>query len=137
MVEKNNLDPLAELYTDALSEIDPFTLTAILKPYVKINKETKNIIFTDKGIQITANNKIILFFLVKKLLYMQKVIEIEMATPREVKEALKSVPSGTIDAAIKYLSEKGPLKGKDGKYIIPDFNIKQVEDIFSKLGRIK
>ena len=129
-------NPLDELFTDAISQIDPASLAAILKPFVRINKETKRILFTPQGMNITANNKIILFVLVRKAMLLQGVSESDSIRPKEIKEELgKSIPAGTIDAALKYLSEKGPLKGQDGKYFIPDFNFPQVEEIFNKLNK--
>lgn len=83
---------------------------------------------------ITASNKIILFILSRKVTHLQGLSESDSVTPKEIKEELgKNIPSGTIDAALKRLSERGPLKGQGGKYFIPDFNFTQVDEIFSKL----
>jgi hypothetical protein len=129
-------NPLDELFTDAGSQIDPASLAAILKPFLRINKENKRILFTPKGMNITANNKIILFVLARKAMFLQGVSESDWISPKEIKEELgKSIPAGTIDAALKHLSEKGPLKGQDRKYFIPDFNFPQVEEIFNKLNK--
>jgi len=131
---KKTSNPLDELFTDAKSQIDPTSLAAILKPFLRINKENKRIIFTPLGMDITANNKIILFVLARKAMFLQGISESDSVRPKEIKEELgKGIPAGTIDAGLKYLSEKGPLKGQDRKYFIPDFNFPQVEEIFNKL----
>ena len=133
---KKTGNPLDELFTDAKSQINPASLSAVLKPFLRINKENKRVIFTPKGMNITANNKIILFVLARKAMFLQGVSESDSVRPKEIKEELgKSIPAGTIDAGLKYLSEKGPLKGQDRKYFIPDFNFPQVEEIFNKLNR--
>lgn len=138
MADKNSYNPLEELFTDSISQIDPEVLASILKPYLRINRENRRILFTPEGMKITANNKIILFILAQKVMHMTGVRETETITPKEVKEELaKNIPTGTIDAALKRLSEKGPLKGIDGKYFIPDFNFYLVEEIFNKINQIK
>jgi hypothetical protein len=132
--DKKTGNPLDELFTDANSQINPASLAAVLKPFLRINKENKRIIFTPHGMNITANNKIILFVLARKAMFLQGISESDSIRPKEIKEELgKSIPTGTIDAALKYLSEKGPLKGQDRRYFIPDFNFPQVEEIFNKL----
>ena len=138
MVDKNNDNPLNELFTDLVSQVDPTVLTALVKPYLRINRDTKNVIFTPKGMKLTANNKIILFVLARKVMYILKEVESEMIAPREIKDELGiNIPAGTIDAGLKRLSEKGPLKGQDAKYYIPDFNFSQVEEIFRKLKGVE
>lgn len=138
MVDKNDHNPLDELFTDSLSQIDPESLASVLKPYLRINRENRRIIFTPEGMKITANNKIILFILAQKAMHMTGVRETEAIAPKKIKEELgKNIPAGTIDAALKRLSEKGPLKGLDGKYFIPDFNFHIVEKIFIKFNQIK
>jgi hypothetical protein len=135
MVGKTDNNPLEELFTDAGSQIDPASLVVLLKPFLRINRENQRILFTPPGMTITANNKIILFILARKVTHLQGLSESDSVTPKEIKEELgKNIPSGTIDAALKRLSERGPLKGQDGKYFIPDFNFPQVQEIFSKLS---
>lgn len=136
MADKNTNNPLDELFTDSGSQIEPSSIAAVLKPFLRINRENKRVLFTPDGMKVTANNKIILFILARKAMHMQAVIESESVTPKEVKEELgKNIPAGTIDAALKRLSENGPLKGQDGKYFIPDFSFPQVEEIFNKLNQ--
>lgn len=134
MAYKNTNNPLDELFTDSGSQIEPAVIAALLKPFIRINRETQRVLFTPKGMKLTANNKIILFILARKVTFMQSLNPSEVVAPKEVKEELgKNIPAGTIDAALKRLSENGPIKGQDGKYFIPDFNFPQVEEIFNKL----
>lgn len=133
MADKNNNNPLDELFTDSGNQIDPANIVNILKPMLRINRDTQKVLFTPKGMKLTASNKIILFVLAKKVSFIQGIATNEEVTPKEIKEELgKNIPAGTIDASIKRLSENGPLKGQSGKYFIPDFNFEQVEQIFSK-----
>ena len=135
MVDKNITSPLNELFTDSKSQIEPSALAAVLKPFLRINRENKTLLFTPLGMKLKANNKIILFLLARKAMHFQGLIDSDMVAPKEVKAELgRNIPDGTIDAGIKRLSDSGPLKGQDGKYFIPDFNFPQVEEIFSKIN---
>ncbi|MCX6791562.1 MAG: hypothetical protein NT149_00805 [Candidatus Gottesmanbacteria bacterium] len=133
MADKMTPNPLDEIFTDSQSQIDHSSIAAVLKPFLRINRENNRVLFTPTGMKITANNKIILVILVQKVLHMQGIIDTESVTPKEIKEELRDIPAGTIDAALKHLSERGPLKGQDGRYFIPDFNFPQVQEIFNKL----
>jgi hypothetical protein len=136
VVDKNKNNPLDELFTDSCSQIEPAAIAALLKPFIRINRDTQRVIFTPVGMNLTANNKIILFILARKVTFMRGINTSEAVAPKEVKAGLgKNIPSGTIDAALKRLSENGPIKGQDGKYFIPDFNFPQVEEIFNKLNK--
>jgi len=135
MDDKNIDNPLDQLFVDAGSQIEPTAIAAVLKPYLRINRENKRILFTPDGMKVTSNNKIILLVLARKAMHLRGIVESESISPKEIKEELgKNIPAGTIDAALKRLSERGPLKGQDGRYFIPDFNFPQVQEIFSKLN---
>ena len=135
MVDKTDNNPLEELFTDSGSQIEPASFVALLKPFLRINRENRRILFTPLGMTITASNKIILFILARRVTHLQGLSESDSVMPKEIKEELgKNIPSGTIDATLKRLSERGPLKGQGGKYFIPDFNFPQVQEIFSKLS---
>jgi hypothetical protein len=136
MVDKNQQNPLDELFTDSGSQLEPAAIAALMKPYIRINRDTQRVIFTPAGMQLTANNKIILFILAKKVMFIRGINSKEAVAPKEVKAELgKNIPSGTIDSVLKRLSEKGPIKGLAGRYFIPDFSFPQVEEIFSKLNK--
>jgi hypothetical protein len=136
MVDKNQQNPLDELFTDSASQIEPAAIAALLKPFIRINRDTQKVIFTPVGMNLTANNKIILFILARKVTFIQGINPSEAVAPKDIKAGLgKNIPSGTIDAALKRLSENGPIKGLDRKYYIPDFNFPQVEEIFRKLNK--
>lgn len=135
MADKNIKNPLEELYTDA-GQIDAATLMSILKPFIRLHRDTGTVIYTPLGMSLSANKKIILLFLAKKALFLLGVIPSETLAPKDVKSEFskKHIPPGTIDAALKRLSEKGPLRGQDGKYFVPDFNLPQVQEMFNKLN---
>ena len=132
MVDKNISNPLEELYTDS-GQIDQEALFTILNPFLRLHRETKTIIFTQTGMGLYANKKLLLLFLAKKALYLLGDIPSELLSPKEIKSEFdKNIPPGTIDGALKRFLERGPLKVQNGKYFIPDFNFIQVQEIFNQ-----
>ena len=132
MVDKNNINPLEELYTDS-GQVDQEALLSTLKPYIRLHRETGTVIFTPIGMGLSATKKILLLFLAKKALYLLGAVSSEYLAPKDVKlEFGKNIPHGTIDASLKRFLERGPLKVQDGKYFIPDFNFYQVQEIFNQ-----
>jgi hypothetical protein len=132
MVDKNNKNPLEELYTDS-GQVDQEALLSTLKPYIRLYRETGTVIFTPIGMGLSATKKILLLFLAKKALYLLGAVSSEYLAPKDVKlEFGKNIPHGTIDASLKRFLERGPLKVQNGKYFIPDFNFYQVQEIFNQ-----
>jgi hypothetical protein len=128
MEEKNNKNPLSELFTDASHNIDPKQLTEVLKPYLAINRSNNNILFTPDGLALGAGKKIILFLLSRKALFTLGAITDEAVAPKEIKAAFqKNMPAGTIDGTLKILTDSGLVKGDDGKYFVPDFNFPKIK----------
>ncbi len=83
---------------------------------------------------LTANNKIIVFILARKAMHMQKLVDSDSVAPKDLKEEFgRDVPHGTIDAGLKRLSERGPIRGQGGRYFLPDFNFAQVQELLSKV----
>src|SRR3989344_5331696 len=62
MVDKNNKNLLEELYTDS-GQMDQAVLLSILKPYIRLHKDSSTVIYTQVGIGLSAAKKIILLFL--------------------------------------------------------------------------
>jgi len=132
MAVKNQDNPLEELFTDS-GQIDRKVLLSILKPFIRLHRETEAVIYTQLGMALPANKKIVLLFLAKKALFLLGVAPSEFLAPKDVKaEFGKNIPPGTIDATLKRLLDRGPLKVQDGKYFIPDFNFYQVQEMFNQ-----
>ena len=132
MADKNKDNPLEELFTDS-GQIDQKALFSVLKPFIRLHRETGTVIYTPVGMALAANKKIILLFLARKALFLLGVAPSESLAPKDVKfEFGKNIPPGTIDAALKRFLERGPLKVQDGKYFIPDFNFYQVQEMFNQ-----
>jgi len=113
MTEKKSF--IEELYTDS-GPFDEERVVKVLKSVVSVQRGEHLLVYR-RGISLKADDKILTYGLVKKLLHRQGEVEESNISGKEVcmKTGLKS---GTVDPAIKKLKEKGILVGK-GSYEIP------------------
>ena len=113
---------IEELYTDS-GPFDEKRVVAILKSLVSVQRDEHLLVYRP-GISLKADDKVLVYGLVKKLLHRQGVVEDSRITGKEVtlKTGLKS---GTVDPTIKKLKEKGLLVGK-GSYEIPVHSVEQI-----------
>jgi hypothetical protein len=120
---------LDDLFTDS-GPFDEAAVVEVLKPFITIQKSTNEIFFTDAS--PTAEQRILLYGLAKKLLKAKGHIEHEMITAQEVHQKT-GIKKGTIDPTFKKLKETGLLVGK-GEYEIPT---PKVSDALESLQRLK
>jgi len=102
MTEKNK-NVLKKLFTNK-EEIDPEELYTLLDPYIKINEDNKNIIFLDKAHKTSLKEKILLFLLGKKALFLLGEIESEVIPPKKIIEET-GLPKGSVLPTLKQLKE--------------------------------
>lgn len=117
MTDKNEV--LKQLFTDD-NDINANELFDLLSPFIKINKSDKSIIFLDSALKHSLKNKIILFLLAKKVLFLLKEIETDRVRSTDIiKET--GIPKGSVNPTLKLLKEtKGSslvTSDKDGYYI--------------------
>ncbi len=117
MTDKNEV--LKQLFTDD-NDINANELFDLLSPFIKINKSDKSIIFLDSALKHSLKNKIILFLLAKKVLFLLKEIETDRVRSTDIiKET--GIPKGSVNPTLKLLKETkgGSLvtSDKDGYYI--------------------
>ena len=132
MTEKK--DVLKKLLTDK-EEIDSEELYNLLSPYVKINQEGKKVIFLDKAHNSSLKNKILLFLLGKKVLFLLNIIESDKISPSTIIEET-GLPKGSVLPTLKILREAkgGNLIGSDktGKYFINNYQFSKIKGELSK-----
>ncbi len=111
--------------TDLFSDNGPFSESEVveaLRPHITIQKANNSIYFKDT--KLTAEQKILVYGLAKKLLKAKNLIKDEMITAQEFHEATR-IKKGTIDPLFKKLRDRGLLIGKV-KYEIPNLKIREV-----------
>lgn len=108
-----HLDVLKQLLTDD-NDINADELFSLLSPFIKINQTSKKIIFLDAAIQQSLKNKIILFLLGKKVLFLLNQIETDHIKPKDIIEET-GMPKGSVLPTLKSLKE-----AKSGSLITSD-----------------
>ncbi|MDP3901038.1 MAG: hypothetical protein Q8Q38_01745 [bacterium] len=112
-------DVLKQLFTDD-NDVNAEELYGLLSPFIKINQKSKNIIFLDPAIKHSLKNKIVLFLLAKKVLFLLGELETDRVRSTDIiKET--GIPKGSVNPTLKLLKEaKGNslvTTDKDGYYI--------------------
>jgi len=101
MTIKNEI--LKKLLTDD-NDINAKELFDLLSPFIRINKTSKNIIFLDATLKHSLKNKLLLFLLGKKVLFLLGEIETDRIKPKDIiKET--GISKGSVLPTLKILKE--------------------------------
>lgn len=121
---------LEELYTDS-GGFDRDRVVRALKAVLTIQRG-EHTVFFKKEISLKAEDKILAYALVKKLLKTEGVSKISSVSGKELKKQTDVKP-GTVDATIKKLKDvDGLLVGSGSNYEIPAH---KVEDVVERLEK--
>jgi len=101
MADKHEV--LKQLFTDD-NDINANELFDILSPFIKINKASKKIIFLDSTFKLPLKNKIVLFLLAKKVLFLLGEIETDHIKPKDIIEET-GISKGSVLPTLKFLKE--------------------------------
>jgi len=132
MEDKQNV--LKKLFTSK-EEIDPEELYEMLHSYIKINEDNKKIIFLDQTHEAPLRDKILLFLLGKKVLFLLGEIESENIAPKTIIEET-GLPKGSVLPTLKTLKEPkgGSLVSSDssGKCFINNYQFSKIKGKLNK-----
>ncbi len=122
-------DILKKLFTDD-SEVNPEELFKLLSPFVRINKKSKEVVFLDEAHKQSVKNKIVLFLLAKKVLFLLGEADTDHVQPKIIiKES--GMPRGTVLPTLKSLrdSKTGSfVSTEDGSYYISSYQIAKIKE---------
>lgn len=136
MADKSNI--LKKLFTNK-EEVDPEDLYNLLNPYIKINEENKSIIFLDTAHEAPLKDKIILFLLGKKVLFLVGLVESEKIPPKTIIEET-GLPKGSVLPTLKQLKEPkgGSLVSSDSSgYFINNYQFSKIKGKLNKTNEKK
>ena len=107
---------MEELYTDT-GGFDYEHAVKILKKILNIQRG-EHMVFFRPELALKAEDKVLAFAMVKKLLKMDGVVDSSSISGKEVKKQT-DVKAGTVDFTMKKLKEDGLLAGSGSNYEIP------------------
>jgi hypothetical protein len=119
---------LKQLFTDD-NDINATELFDLLSPFIKINKTSKNIIFLDSTLKQSLKNRIVLFLLGKKALFLLGEIETDRVKPKDIIEET-GISKGSVLPTLKLLKEtKGGslVTSDDTGYYITSYQVSKIK----------
>lgn len=133
MTDNKNL--LEDLYTDS-GGFDAERAANVLKSILSVQRG-EHTVFFKKEANLKAEDKILAFALLKKLLKNEGAAETSAVSGKELKKRT-DLKDGTVDSAIKKLKEvDGLLLGSGSNYEIPAHQIESVIERLEKCAGIK
>jgi hypothetical protein len=122
--------PIDDLFSDS-GPFDEAAVVEVLMPFVTIQKSTNEIFFKDQS--PTAEQRILIYGLAKKLLKAKGLVDSELISAVEVHQKT-GIKKGTIDPGFKKLKETGYFVGK-GEYEIPTPKVPDVIELLRKVRK--
>ena len=117
-------------------EVDKKLVAEMLKPYLRIDKETCDVRPLSDWDDLKAYNKILLYLLARKaMIALGLNLPEENASPTEIMLST-GLKQGTINPTLRRLLEDGVVgQTKERKYYIPNFAIEKVKAMISEASR--
>ncbi len=130
-----NQSIIEDLYTDT-GEFDRERVVSALKAILTIQRG-EHTVFFKKDAELKAEDKILAYALVKKLLKNEGVVETSSVSGKEIKKQT-DVKGGTVDSAIKKLKDTdGLLVGSGSSYEIPAHKVETIVERLEKCAPSK
>jgi hypothetical protein len=123
----NKQHTLDDLFSDA-GPFDESAVVGAIMPFITIQKNTNEIFF--KELNLTVDERILIYGLAKKVLKVKNVIESELITALEFHKKT-GVKKGSVDPMFKKLKDAGMLVGKK-EYEIPNHKISAIIKLITK-----
>ncbi len=120
-----------EAYNSILDdeEFDRKLLAKAIEPYIRIGKESKDILFLDKFDNLTNKDKVLVYLLAQKVLDDLENQD-SLVFPQSISSGL-GVNDNTVRSVLRRLRQSDLVKKRDGgNYEIPNYRIEEVIDEF-------
>lgn len=121
-----NQQTLENLLVDE-QEISEEILHDLLTEYIRIGKQSGDLIPQQPFQELTAKDKVVIVLLSQRARHELDMVESEWMTPSEISEQ-SGVKKGTIYPTVRELSNEGIAEDGDGSYRIPAHSINQARE---------
>ena len=102
-------------------------LRDLLNDYIRIGKQSGNLIPQDRYREITAKRKILIVLLAQRARAELDMAESKWMTPGEISEQ-SGVNQNTVYPTVRELDNNGLIESDDGSYRVPPHSINRVRD---------
>lgn len=108
-----------ELLADTVSE------------YVKIGKDSGDLIPEEKYTELTSKKKVVVGLLAQKARFELELVDEEWLAPAEISE-MTGVKTGTMYPSVRDLADQGVVRDNDGDYMIPSVKVEQAKEYLAE-----
>ena len=129
-MKDRGLEILKELLVDE-SELNERLLVDVLKEFVKVEKISGNLIFTEKFDRLNSRQKLIIVSLAMKAKWRLKMVKTEKMKPKDF-EVLTGLPGNTIRPALKELRKYNIFSCDKEGYWISNANLYKAKNFVTK-----
>ena len=126
--------PLEQLYADTRA-LDLELLTALLEPYVWIDRDTADIRFRPAWASLKGPQKVLTFLLAKKakVLLNRAAEDSEPESPSGIEQAT-GIPGATLRKTLSRLFDSRLVDKRDSAYFVPNYSLEAVSQTLSRDG---
>lgn len=117
---------LEDLVVDE-TELNEDLLHNVLSDFIRIGKRDNSIITQSKMEELNSKKKILVVLLALKAMKELDMRENESAGPSQISE-ISGIKKGTVLPKIRELDKEGLVVNEDGKYRVPNYNLRKTED---------
>ena len=121
----NKYEVLKKLFTDD-ADINADDFSDLLFPFIKINKSNKSIILLDSTLKHPHKNRVLLFLLGKKALFLMGEIETDHVKPKDlIKET--GIPRGSVLPTLMQLKENSLVTSDNKGYYVTSYQVSKIK----------
>ncbi len=118
-------DLLKKLFVDEDQVNNEKVLFDMVSPYTLISEQTGGLIPKDEYFPLQIIQKILLFLLVKKILYLEKKAETDHIKAKDIVNEME-IPKGSILPNLKRLREMGLVSNSPEGYYVTGYQIAKI-----------
>ena len=126
---------ISKLFVSSSQTINDQELYDLLLPYVSIDKDSHEIIFSQAFQELTNANKILIILSAMKAKSLHLKID-EKISPSEIIK-ISGIKPGSVKATLKALLDAKEIKSEKSRYSVPNYKISQLAAIFKNYNQKK
>lgn len=110
-------------------EMDQQLVASILKPFLRIDKDSAGIIPQEPWQKLTNEARVLLFLIARRAMKaLELPIEDETAGPIDIEKEI-GIKGGSLRPILKRLSGQRILSKSHGRYFVPNYSIQRIKEM--------